>query len=217
MSWRSYTASPTTAGWGITWCSPPKGAVFYKDEQGLPYIDFDGPGEEATIMLLQHVQGKRSKAAGELIEMIKTALVQKVQGNYEGYTKKDILKAKEACRAQGMIGSHREKDYKGMVSGNLITNCPVTTTNISNIRAMFGPDLASIRGKTVRRTPAPMVAHYVAVPRSLVEINKVIMMAADVFFVDGTAFLLTMSGRIKFITAEHVPVRTAKSLAKHLD
>ena len=42
-------------------------------------------------------------------------------------------------------------------------------------------------------------------------------MAADVFFVDGTAFLMTVSRRIKFITAEHVPVRTAKSLAKHID
>ncbi len=62
-----------------------------------------------------------------------------------------------------------------------------------------------------------MVADYVAVPCSLVETNKIITMAADVFFVDGTAFLLTMSQKIKFITAEHVPVRTAKSLAKHLD
>ncbi len=56
-----------------------------------------------------------------------------------------------------------------------------------------------------------------AVPCSLVETNKVIMMAADVFFVDGTAFLLTMSQQIKFITTEHMPVRMAKSLAKHLD
>jgi hypothetical protein len=90
--------------------------------------------------------GQWSKAAGELI---KTVLVQMVQGNYEGYTKKDILKASEARRVQGMIGNPSEKDYKGMVSGSLITNCPITTTDISNARAMFGPDFASIRGKTV--------------------------------------------------------------------
>ncbi len=48
-----------------------------------------------------------------------------------------------------MIGNPNKKDYKGMVSVKLITNCPVTKTNISNTRAMFGPDLASIRGKTV--------------------------------------------------------------------
>jgi hypothetical protein len=89
----------------------PKGAVnFYKDEQGLPYIDLDGPGEEATIMLLQCVQGKRTKAAGELIE---TALVQTVRGNYEGYTKKDILKANKARRVQGMIGNPSEKRLQG--------------------------------------------------------------------------------------------------------
>jgi hypothetical protein len=111
----------------------PKGAVnFYKDEQGLPYIDLDGPGEEAAIMLLQRVQAKRNKAAGESLETNKTALVQTVRGNYEGYTKKDILKAKEVRRAQGMIGNPREKDYKGMVSGNLITNCPITTSDTSN-------------------------------------------------------------------------------------
>ncbi len=121
----------------------PKGVVkFYKDEQGLPYIELDGSGHKAAIMLLQRMQ---EDAEGP----IETALVQTVQGNYKGYTKKDVLKAKEARRAQAMIGDPSEKDCKGMVSGNLIANCPVTTTDTSNTRAMFGPDLASIRGKTI--------------------------------------------------------------------
>ena len=42
-------------------------------------------------------------------------------------------------------------------------------------------------------------------------------LAADVFFVDGIAFLLTVSRNIKFITAEHVATRTAKSLSNHFD
>jgi hypothetical protein len=103
-----------------------------------------------------------------------------------------------------------------MVSGNLIKNCPVTTTDITNACKIFGPDLASIRGKTVRRTPGPVVADYVAVPCLLVEQNGIVTMAEDVFFVDGTAFLVTLSRRIKFITVEHVPVRTATSLSKHI-
>jgi hypothetical protein len=40
----------------------------------------------------------------------------------------------------------------------------------------------------------------------VVELNKWVTLAADVFFVDGTAFLITMLMRIKFVTAEHVPV-----------
>jgi hypothetical protein len=61
------------------------------------------------------------------------------------------------------------------------------------------------------------VTDYVEVPWLLVDLNKTVTLAADVFFVDGTAFLITMLRRIKFMTAEHVPVRTANSLAKHID
>ena len=114
------------------------------------------------------------------------------------------------------MGNPSERDYKGMVSNNIVPNCPITSADISNARAIFGPDLPSIRGKTVRRAPAPVVGDYVAVPRSLVDANKIVTLAADVFFVDGTAFLLTVARRIKFVTAEHVPVRTALSLSKHM-
>jgi hypothetical protein len=130
--------------------------------------------------------------------------------------KREVTQAKEARRAQAMVGNPSEKDYKGMISNNLIANCPISSKDVSNKRAIFRPDLASIRGKTVRQAPEPVVADYVAVPRTLIEANKVIMLAADVFFVDGTAFLLTVARRIKFVTAEHVPVRTATSLNKHL-
>jgi hypothetical protein len=88
--------------------------------------------------------------------------------------------------------------------------------NVPNGRAIFGPDLASVRGKTVRRTPAPVVADYVAVPCSLVETNTVVMLAAVVFFVDRTNFLLTVLQRIKFVMTEHMPVQTATSLSKHM-
>ncbi len=115
-----------------------------------------------------------------------------------------------------MMGNPSEADYKGMVSHNLVPNCPVTSSDITNAKAIFGLDLPSVQGKTVRRTPAPVAADYVAVPRKLVQANKMMTLAGDVFFVDGTAFLLTISRRIKFVTAEHLPTRTAVSLSKHM-
>jgi hypothetical protein len=41
-------------------------------------------------------------------------------------------------------------------------------------------------------------------------------LAADIFFVDGTPFLLMVARRLKFVTAEHVPVRMATNLSKHI-
>ncbi len=145
-----------------------------------------------------------------------TAFLQTVKGNYEGYMKREVLRATEACRRQALLGNPSEKDYEGMVSSNMIANCLISTSDVTNARAIFGPDLASVRGKTVRQTPAPVVGEYVAVPRSLVQSNRMITLAADVFFVDGTPFLLTVARGLKFVTAEHVRVRMATILSKHI-
>ncbi len=83
--------------------------------------------------------------------------------------------------------------------------------------SICGPSLESVRGKRVQQTPAPVVADYVAVPKEIVERIKIVTLATDVFFVDGTMFLLTVSRQIKFITVEYVAVCTAKSLSKHLE
>jgi hypothetical protein len=54
------------------------------------------------------------------------------------------MQAKEARRAQAMMGNPSEKDYKGMVSNNLIANCPINSQDVANARTIFGPDLASV-------------------------------------------------------------------------
>ncbi len=45
---------------------------------------------------------------------------------------------------------------------------------VTNSRQIFGPDLASIWGKMVRRTLEPVVADYVAVLQSLMDRIKVV-------------------------------------------
>ena len=102
-----------------------KGSVyFHKDEQGLTYINLDASVyDEATTM------------------------VQTVRSNYKGFTKKDIKAAKVARKLQGMIGSPSEKDYGGMVSSNMIKNCPIDSTDVSNARTIFALTLLVSEGK----------------------------------------------------------------------
>jgi hypothetical protein len=115
---------------------------FYKDEQGLPYINFDKLDEEAAVLLIQMMeqQDKKNKDGTKK----EVTLVQTVHGNYKGFTKREVIKAREAREAQAMLGNPSKKDFQGLVSGNLIPNCPIAHANISNARKSFGPDLASI-------------------------------------------------------------------------
>jgi hypothetical protein len=63
-----------------------------------------------------------------------------------------------------MHGNPSEKDFQGMVSGNLIPHCPIACQDISNGCQIFGPDLASVCRKMVRRAPVQVVGDYMAVP-----------------------------------------------------
>jgi hypothetical protein len=113
----------------------PRGTVkFHKDEQGLPFIDLDGSSQDTAKMLVQlgqHVTMAQTKGNDE-----HTMLVETVRGNFEGFTKNEVLRAKQARRAQAMMGNPSEKDYKGVVSNHLISNCPITVTDITNSRAI---------------------------------------------------------------------------------
>ena len=111
---------------------------FYKDENGLLYINLEDSEEDPATLLVQ--MGSEEAA---------TAFLLTVWQNYEGFTKKEVLQAKKARQSMGLVGNPNKNNFKGMVSNNMTTNSPITTTAITNAQSIFGKDLASVRGKTM--------------------------------------------------------------------
>jgi hypothetical protein len=64
--------------------------------------------------------------------------------------------------------------------------------------------------------PAQVVVDYVEVPWLIVVANQIVTILANMFFVDGAAFLITVSWHIKFITVKYLQPGMATSLSKHL-
>ena len=52
-----------------------------------------------------------------------------------------------------------------MVCSNMIVNCPVTFSDVKNAKLIFGPDISSLKGKSVRRKLDSVVTDYVEIPR----------------------------------------------------
>ena len=142
--------------------------------------------------------------------------VNTVAQNYEGYTKREVLKAHEARRFQRMIGAPSERDYQGLVREKLIANCPVTVTDVHNAHQLFGPDLANLRGKTVRRSPEHVAVDYIDLPLSFLDRHRNVTVTADIMFVNGLPFLITLSRAINLVTIEFASTRTAANLTKLL-
>ena len=130
----------------------------------------------------------------------------------EGYTKREVQDARFARLGQGHMTCPFGVDYKHMVRYNVIKNCPVTPRQVTNATNIFGRNLQSTTGKTIRNRPRQVIADYVEVPRHLEEINKNVIFSATVMFVHGLGFLMTRSRSIKFITQQFVPTRTADIL-----
>jgi hypothetical protein len=57
----------------------------------------------------------------------------------------------------------------------------------------------------------------VDIPRTIIDLNKDMTLAADVMFVCGLGFMVSTSRKLKFTTIEHVPRRTKPMIVKSLN
>ena len=168
--------------------------VVKKNEKGMPYINLTGVDGEVAL-----------------------DFVQTVRGNMEGFTRREVKEARTAREAQGMVGHPSDRDFLGMVRANYIMNCPVTESAVKNANLIFGPDLAGVRGRTVRRPPLAVQTDFVHIPRIFLDRHWVVVLTADIMFVNGVPFLASLARGLNLLTAEFLPTRTAKSIASRID
>jgi hypothetical protein len=143
-------------------------------------------------------------------------MVNTVKGIIEGYIQCQYNGAKAAQCGLGLVGYPSSKDYTNMVRSNMIRNCPITPADVKASNKIFGPDIASLKGKMTRNTPEPVLTDYIKIPRAIIDINKNVTLAADVMFVDSIPFLISVSRNVKFTTSEYVPRHTKPILVKSL-
>ena len=141
-------------------------------------------------------------------------MVETIRKKYEGFTREQIITAAAARDAMAMMGHPTEGNFvKHVVSSTLVVkNCQITLADVTNAKNIFGPDRGSLKGKTVRQRPEKVRPVYVSIPRSLFEQIKNVTLAADVMFVNGLPFFVTLSRGIKLVSAQFLPSRTVEQL-----
>ena len=71
-----------------------------------------------------------------------------------------------------LLGFPSEQDFEKMVRSNTIVNFHVTFSDAKKAKLIFGPDITSIKIKSVRRKPASLVADYFDILREIFEFHK---------------------------------------------
>jgi hypothetical protein len=126
----------------------PEGEVLFKrcPDTGFPYVDLDN-----------------ALSGGAM-------LVQTVRRNYEGFTKRDIIKAHEARELQGKLSQLSATEMKQLLrekekvlSHALLHNCPVTMQDFENANTIFGPSIDRLNGASVRTKPHLFLPRYTCI------------------------------------------------------
>ena len=102
-----------------------------------------------------------------------------------------------------------------MIRHNLIKNCPVKLEDVDNMISIFGPSIAALKGKTVRKKSPPVKSpDYIKMPPELENIKKRIEIEADVIYINGVMFWFTMSRKLDLLTIERVKSRDTQVVLK---
>jgi len=164
--------------------------VLKNNGKGMPYLDLREFEAEAVLSFAPEAA---------------LSFVQTVQGNMEEFTKREVEEARKAHKAQAMLWHPTDRNFLGMVRGGMISNCPVTANTVKNTHQIFGPDLAGIRERMVRRPPESVTTDYVQIPRAILERHQLVTLAVDIMFVNRVPFLVSVARGLSLVTAEFTP------------
>jgi len=76
-------------------------------------------------------------------------LVQTIADNTSFYSDRQIAHDKRTQELMHTLGCPSVADLKHIIKMNAIKDCPVTVDDIILAEKIFGPDVASLKGKTV--------------------------------------------------------------------
>ena len=185
---------------GAFTATTPEGDITFTrcPDTGFPFLDLDDHDNSGAVML-----------------------VQSIRQNFEGYTREEVTRAIEARNLQHNTGHPSEAAFKAEVSRRpvqsaLFADSNIQPTDITNARKIFGPSLPCKKGKWVRGKSKRVTSEYVSIPAALIDTNRLVTLVADVMFVSGLPFFITMSRKIRFVTVQYVPRRTAPELCNAL-
>ena len=117
-----------------------------------------------------------------------------VRANKENFTAKQVKQADAAREFRKQLSYPGYKKYFRLLETNYFRNCPITVDDAKRALHIYGPDGESLKGKMTRRRPQRIgEAIMINIPDTIKELHPTISLSADYFFVQGIAFLHSLS------------------------
>ena len=131
-----------------------------------------------------------------------------VANNKHFFTKNEIERADKARKYQALIGWPGTKMFIQYVKEGLIKNCDITEEDIFRAMEIYGEAAPLLKGKMKQIKPeAHSKEKRLRVPENIISRNKELIMAVDLFYVNGMPFYVSKTEKINFISVTKLKMR----------
>ena len=126
-----------------------------------------------------------------------------VTANEATYSSLDRRRAKQARKFQDILNLPTAELTRLIDAGN-IPNCPITREDLKTADSIYGRSIIGLKGKTVRRPEEHVRIEIKSLPPDITEKYMNVALSADIMYVNGIRFFVTISRHIQFATAEAI-------------
>lgn len=182
--------------------------VHYDSKEGNQFVVKDPDGSHYGTFK----QAARGLYYQDLKAADAVAMVATVDENKSKYTNRDYQRALLARKIQRIIGRPSTRQYIKIIDNHQLPNCPINKDDIIAAEHIFGPDVGSLKGKTVRRPGYPVETRNSDIPASIMSRYRTVTLCGDIMFVNRVPIFMTISRGVKFGTAQMVSDQKADTL-----
>ncbi len=126
------------------------------------------------------------------------------------------MRTDKAHSLYASLGFPSRKDFMWILRSNQIKDSPVMGEDAMVAYKIWGPSVATLRGKAVRKRPEPIKTDIDSIPKEICELHKEVTLTIDIFLVNKILFFFTLSRVLYFTTVTHLPDRSLNQIFKAL-
>jgi hypothetical protein len=126
--------------------------------------------------------------------------IQTVKDEQSKFSNIDCTRAEAICKLQEVLACPSDFDLANAVEHNIIGSNPFTRRDVRIAKQIYGPDVAALKGKTVKqqsKMPREDIAN--DIPPLIAKEYCDVYLSLDVMHVSGISFLISFSKHIGLI------------------